>query len=382
MKLRFLRFCLGSLLVSLALVAFAACGGDDDEASPTAAAPTSPTTSSASPTAAASPQPTSTPETRTVTDMAGRAVMVPWEVERVATSGSVPVLNSFLFAVGAGDRIVSGLPPFAQNPRWDFQNTFAPQLANSPQVDTADRTPDLEAFLSVEPDVTFTFDAAAAETLTRAGLAVVVLKWQEPEDVKKVMSLVGEVLGVEERAAAYVKYFDETLARVSAIASKVPDAEKPRVLYLNPQNYSQPHLIAEWWISQAGGISVTDDGRTAESLTFNVEQILDWDPDVILVPQLGDVQRVYNDALLADVKAVSAQRVYPLPIVAHTWGNRTSEQPLTVMWAAKTINPQAFAELDLHAELDKFFRDIFHHPLSAADIDNILDPTTEPPYGR
>lgn len=375
MKVRVFKFCLGSLLAGIALVALAACGGDDADPAPAAEA-------TASPAASVSPQPTAPPATRTVTDMAGRSVTVPWAVKRVATSGSVPVLNSFLFAVGAGDRIVSGLPPFAQNPRWDFQNTFAPQLAGSPQVDTADRTPNLEAFLSVEPDVTFTFDAAAAETLARAGLAVVVLKWQEPEDVKKVMSLVGEVLDVKERAAAYVKYFDETLARVASIAAKVPDAQKPRVLYLSPQNYSQPHLIAEWWITQAGGVSVTNDGRSAESLTFNVEQILKWDPDVILVPQLADVQRVYNDALLAGVKAVAARKVYPLPIVAHTWGNRTSEQPLTVLWAAKTINPDAFSGVDLRTELDRFYRDIFHHPLSAADIDNILDPTTEPPYGR
>lgn len=376
--MKFTRLRGRSVLALVGLVALLAACGDD--ASPTPAPPASAATQVSEPAATTPAATEATPETRTVTDMAGREVTLPWTVERVATSGSVPVLNSFLFAVGAGDRIVSGLPPFAQNPRWDFQNTFAPQLADSPQVDTGERTVDLEAFLELDPDVTFTFSAADAEILGNAGVATVVLRWQEPEDVKAVMTLVGEALGVEERATAYVEYFDETLARVEAIADTVPDDEKPRVLYFNPQNFSQPHLIAEWWITHAGGVSVTDDGRTAESLQFNVEQLLEWNPDVILVPQLGDVQRVYDEPLLADVAAVAAERVYPLPIVAHTWGNRTSEQPLTVLWTARTINPEAFAEIDLHAELAAFFADIFHHPLSDEEIDNILDPTTEPPY--
>ena len=52
--------------------------------------------------------------TRTVTDMAQREVTLPAQIRKVATIGSVPALNSLMFAMGAGDMLVNGLPePFS-----------------------------------------------------------------------------------------------------------------------------------------------------------------------------------------------------------------------------------------------------------------------------
>ncbi|AZO18072.1 MULTISPECIES: ABC transporter substrate-binding protein [unclassified Mesorhizobium] len=320
-------------------------------------------------------------EVRTITDMAGRRVVVPAEVERVATMGSVPPLNSLLFAVGASDRLVSGLPPrFGENPRWTFQKVFAPQLVDAPLIETQSREPDLEAIIALQPDVILTTYPAIADAMARVGVPAVVIEWQEPDDVKTAMDLIGGLLGKEKEAAAYVDYFDRTLARVSAISQSLAVTEKPRVLYFEPETISQPHLIAEWWIRQAGGVSVSDDGRSQEVLSFNIEQVLAWNPDIILVPQLKDVEKVIANPLLKDVRAVATRRVFPLPVVAHTWGNRTAEQPLTVLWAARTLNPEVFGEIDLEAEVKRFYATIFAHSLDDKTVAAILDPTTEPPY--
>ena len=81
--------------------------------------------------------------TRTVTDMAQRAVTLPVQVRKVATIGSVPVINSLLFAMGAGDMIVNGLPGlFARQQRWKYQTVFAPTMANKPQTAGARSRPE------------------------------------------------------------------------------------------------------------------------------------------------------------------------------------------------------------------------------------------------
>ena len=82
------------------------------------------------------------------------------------------------------------------------------------------------------------------------------------------------------------------------------------------------------------GVSVTQDGRTAESRTFALEQVLLWNPDILIVTAPEDVKRVYTDPTLRQLKAAQHQRVYVAPVGAHTWANRTAEQPLTVLWAA------------------------------------------------
>ena len=97
------------------------------------------------------------------------------------------------------------------------------------------------------------------------------------------MTLLGDVFDKPAVAERYRRYFDDTLARVTAKVRRLPTSSRPTVLYFHPETLTQPRLIAEWWIPAAGGISVTNDGRTAESRTFSLEQVILWDPDVLIV---------------------------------------------------------------------------------------------------
>jgi iron complex transport system substrate-binding protein len=180
------------------------------------------------------------------------------------------------------------------------------------------------------------------------------------------------VFGTPGRAAVYTAFFDATIARV---AEAVAGAPKPRVLYLQPDTLTQPRLIAEWWIPAAGGTSVTADGRRAESRTFTLEQVLVWDPDILLVTEPKAVAYVNRHPVLGRLRAVREGRVHVVPVGAHTWSNRTSEQPLTVLWAAATFHPERMGWMDLAAETHRFYREIFGHALSDAQVAEILSGT-------
>ena len=53
---------------------------------------------------------------RLVTDMAGRTVQLPEQINRVVTLGSLPVLNSFVFTMGEGRTLINGLADFGLSP--------------------------------------------------------------------------------------------------------------------------------------------------------------------------------------------------------------------------------------------------------------------------
>jgi iron complex transport system substrate-binding protein len=308
---------------------------------------------------------------RTVTDMAGRRVALPARIGRVVTLGSLPVLNSFVYAMGEGAAIVNGLADFAR-PHWKFQAVFAPQLPSMPAMQLPTREPNVEAILLARPDVVLTMHRESVELLAKRGLAVVFLAWRRPEEVKACMAVLGEVFANPARAAAYAAYFDRTIARV---AEAVAGAPRPRVLYFQPDTLTQPRLIAEWWIPAAGGASVTDDGRSTESRSFTLEQVVLWDPDILIVTDPRDVAFVQRHAVLARLRAARAGRVLVVPVGAHTWSNRTAEQPLTVLWAASVFHPQRMRGIDLAAETAAFYRDIFGHALSEAQVAEILSGT-------
>ena len=313
--------------------------------------------------------------TRIVTDMAGRAVSLPRRIDRVVTLGSLPVLNSFVFTMGEGRTIVNGLADFGSSPHWKYQAVFAPHLPRLPTMQQPNREPNLEAILLARPDVVLTMHRASVDLLKGTGIPTILLAWREPEDVKACMTLLGDVFRKPDVAARYRRYFDDTLARVGAALRTVPATARPTVLYFHPESLTQPRLIAEWWIPAAGGVSVTNDGRTAESRSFSLEQVVRWDPDLLIVTGPKDVTTVRTDATFKQLKAVRGGRVYVVPVGAHTWANRTAEQPLTVLWAAKTFHPERFAALDLPREVKAFYREFFGHDLTDAQIGEILGGT-------
>ncbi|MFV0405705.1 MAG: ABC transporter substrate-binding protein [Propioniciclava sp.] len=314
--------------------------------------------------------PTAAPTSRTITDMEGRQVEIPTTVKSVVTIGSVPVLNSFIYAVGRGDVVVNNLPQhFVDRQQWKYQYVFAPQIETGPQVEGSDG-PLTEELLDIDPDIILTMQPDSVEPLEDLGLTVVVLQWFDDTDVKNVIELLGDILGSPEGATAYTSYFDDSVARVNQ-AVKTAAADSPRTaIYMNPDGMSRPHLIAEWWISNAGGTSVTAD-QTEPRLKFNAEQLISWDPDVIFVSSAKNVDEVMDDPRFVGLTAVKNSEIYVVPIGAHLWGNRTSEQPLTVWFAASKLYPDAVPYETFTTEVGTFYADIFNAELTPDQVEEI-----------
>ncbi len=366
----------GVASVTPAVTALAATMSAPATGAPTAAstavpAPAAPMATTAPSVASAMPAASTGAGMRTVTDMAGRQVALPAQINKIATIGAVPVINSLVFAFGDGDKIVNGLPDFARKPQWKYQTIFDPRIANEPQLQDANNAPNIEEVLKAAPDVVLTLDRPTVDTLGQRGIPAIYLAWQT-DNLKQAMTILGQVLNKPAQADAYTKYFDTTLARVNNVIGTVPMESRPKVLYVNLKTLSQPQLIGEWWIRQAGGISVTDNGRMTESITFSAEQVLAWNPDIVIVSDPADVEGIKADPRFKTLKAVMSGKVYLAPIGAHLWANRTIEQPLGVLWAAKLFYPERFTDVDLTGETKSFYHTFFGFDLSDAQVAEIL----------
>ncbi len=310
---------------------------------------------------------------RDITDMTGRTVTVPDTIERVITIGSVPVINSFVFAVGKADTLAEGLPVRFNPKRWAWQFVFAPQLADGPELQDSNYAPDVEKILSVAPDVALSFEQSTADTLAAVGIPTVILRIQTPDDVKAGVRLVGDLLGNAQIGEDYARYFDATLARIAAKVDAIPPDQRPTVLYLNPANMTQPHRVAEWWLGAAGARSVTDDGHAEEVLSLTTETVVGANPDYIVLSDPAHIEVLAGDATLSQLDAVKNGRVLVAPMGAHTWGNRTVEQILTVLWAASAFHPDLFPHSDLVAEVKTFYATFFRTELSDSQVESILN---------
>lgn len=315
---------------------------------------------------------TQAPSTKTVVDMEGRTVEIPTKIESVATFGSVGVLNAFVECMGMGDLIASEMPDnFAKNDKWAMQYQFAPQMKGLPVLESADGI-DIEKVLELQPDICITMTKDTAQQLEENGLSVIVLTWDDTEDVKEAVTLMGEVFGVADRAVQYNSYFDEMVEKADRLTANLSDDERKKVIYGDVETLTNPHIISEWWITAAGGNSVTNDTHTKNSLEYTMEELLAWQPEVILSSNT-DIETIYADANLANIPAIQNKQVYVVPTVAHVWGNRTVEQPLTVLWTMNKLYPELYSVDEVSEDIKYFYRTFFDYEMSDSEVDSIIN---------
>lgn len=348
---------LTALLLVLALLA--GCGGQRE-------APTQPERQESS-----SQPEQQAPETITVTDMAGRTVTLPSPVSSIATFGSIGVINAFVELMGCGSLICNDMTAnFTKSDKWAMQYQFAPQMAGAPVLQNADGEIDMEKVLELAPDLCLVMSKDLIEPLESNGLNVVYFEWKRTDDVKTAVTLMGEALGKRDVAADYLSYFDAMTAEAAEKTANLTG--KKTVLYGSIDKLTQPHVIAEWWMDAAGGISVTADSWVENKCAYTQEDVLKWNPDVMITTEPGMKDTLSADSLYSDVTAVKEGAIYAIPTVAHVWGNRTVEQPLTVFWTMNKLYPDVETTEDLAEKISYFYSRFFQYELTEEEIGAII----------
>lgn len=361
-----------AIVLAFALLTGCAQSSPADTSSPsvTTAEPSASVPASAEPTAAA-------PIERTVTDMAGRTVTLPAEIKTIGTFGAIGVLNGFIETMGAGDKLCNeGSPSFIRASNWEkYQYKFTPQIKDMKPFQGADSELLLENILAVKPDLCLTMMKDIAESLEEQGLNVIYLEWRKTDDVKVCINLLGEILNAQDIAADYLKYFDDMVAEAERLVKGLKEEDRKTVAYGTISTFTQPHVIAEWWLAEAGAVSATADAFAAtggEKLTYTLEDLLKWNPDVILVMTAAEKDTILADAQLSEITAVKNGEIYIVPRVAHVWGNRTTEQPLTIMWAINKLYPELVTDEMLAEDIFYFYSHFFKYDFTEAEIKEII----------
>ena len=314
-------------------------------------------------------------DTVTVTDMAGREVTLPAQINSIATFGSIGVINAFVELMGYGDKICNDMTAsFTKSDKWAMQYQFAPQIKGAPVLQNADGEIQMEEVLALNPDLCLVMSKDLIEPLESNGLNVVYFEWKKTDDVKEAVTLMGEALGQQEVAADYLAYFDSMVEEAGEKTKDLTDDTKKTVLYGNIDKLTQPHVIAEWWIKTAGGISVTENAWDSEgkNCTYTQEDLLKWNPDVFLTTDKKMKETLTSESLYSDIPAVKDDAIYCIPTVAHVWGNRTVEQPLTVFWTMHKLYPELETKEDLAEKISYFYSHFFKCELSDEQIDTII----------
>lgn len=282
--------------------------------------PTAEPTPTAAPTDEVVAEPTSAPEVTILTDMVGRQVELPAQVETVVSLASSN--TEILYAIGAGDMLIGR----------DSYSDYPEEVADVAVVGDFNG-PNIEAIAEAQPDVVLASSLLedVINQLTDLGITVFCTEASDYEGIYTSIKLIGTICGKTEEASALCAQMRETIDAVHAAAAT---ENQPTVYYvMSFGEYGEwsggPGSFINTAIELAGGIPVTKDmGETW--VNPSIEQVIELDPDIILLSSLYTIEDLSAANGYADMRAVQEGNVYLVnPDLVELPGPRIAEAVTT-----------------------------------------------------
>lgn len=328
-----------------------------------------------------------TAETREITDMSGRKVTVPAaeNIESVFSAG--PVAAIFLYMV-APDKLLG----------WNYElndvekSIILDKYQDLPNFGMGDAV-NYEAVIAANPTIAINSgkinDAmvsdcdALSESL---GIPVVAVD-NELNNSAEAFRFMGELLGVEDHAEELAQYAEQVFTDINAL-SDIPEEKKVSVYFGNGEDSLEtaPRGSQHAQILDAiNAVNVADlelgDGSRVQ---ISAEQLLAWDPDVIVVngePKADKsgssaAEDILSNPDYASLKAVQDQKVYGTPNAPFSWVDRPAgpNRLIGMRWFSALIYPE-YIKCDINEEIHKFFDLFYHVDLSDEQLENVLKGT-------
>lgn len=332
-------------------------------------------------------------ETRTIIDHAGNEVTLPAQLDRVVISGILPLPSVFCQFRGTAEEIVGMHPSSMAAAENSYLINVFPEILEADTSFVVNGAVNIEELMKLEPDVVF-YSATNVEEyelykkagIPAVGFSTTIADYDCVETYAKWIEQFGEIYGQKEEADAIIAEGRQVAEEISAITSTIPEDEKPSVLILF--NYANGTMttagsgfFSEYWLDTAGAVNAAAEiNRSGE---INMEQVYEWDPDIILITNFSPylAEDILNNTIeghdWSNVTAVKEGQVYKFPLGMYRWFPPASDTPLVLMWLAKTLQPEYFEDLDMDAEIKEFYQTHYNVELTDEDIQKIYNPARE-----
>lgn len=218
------------------------------------------------------------------------------------------------------------------------------------------------------------------EQLEALGMDVVVTPGQLLADMAECFREMGRQFNRVERGEALARYAEDRLARVEAATRDLPPGSFVRI-YTALGTDGLATICRESERSEvlnaAGAVNVHECIAGAKEAFLNItfEQLMLYDPDVILVYHPDLMRRIPDDAKWQRLTAVREGRYYYIPRGPFSWLERPASymRLIGVQWLANKLHPDRYP-LDIRAESKVFMKLFFNLDLTEQQVDNLFLP--------
>lgn len=324
-------------------------------------------------------------ETIMFVDSAERKVQLPKEITRVAPSGAVATL---ILSTLCPDYMVcvSGTPSSGQ------LKYLPPELFELPttgQLYGSKSTINLESLIEAAPQVIIdlgdrkkgiasNMDALQAQT----GIATIFLE-ADLNHIAEAYRSLGELLGLQEKAEEIASFLDETMTMAAENSAKIAEEDKKTVMHttgstgFNANAFGSMQAQVIEIVGAKNAVVVDNVSSKDGGNPINIEQIYNFNPDVILFANGSIYGSVSEMKAWADLTAVKNGDYYEIPALPYNWmANPPSlNMILGVWWLGNLLYPEIY-DYDMAEVAQDIYRLFWGYELTIEEAQAMLANST------
>jgi iron complex transport system substrate-binding protein len=308
-----------------------------------------------------------------IRDASGRSITVPADVKRVFPAGPPAAILLYTLA----PELLLGWPRANRPEEREF---LLADVGGRPEVGRLTgrgNTANLESVLALKPDLILDIGSTSATYVSLAerveqqtGIPYALLDGRFT-GTAETYRLLGELIGHPDAAAALARYAEETLRQVR---ERTAGADRARVYYARGPRGLETGLGGSINVETIELLAANVAGGTKGGLAnVSLEQVLVWNPDVIITIDQDFFAAIHSDPAWSSVAAVRAGRVHLSPKLPFGWVDfpPSVNRLIGLWWLGKVLYPALFPE-DLHALTRDFYGQFYHVTPTDAQIERVL----------
>jgi iron complex transport system substrate-binding protein len=268
-----------------------------------------------------------------------------------------------------------------------------PYLGTIPNNGEIDR----EALLTEDIDIMFSISGVAltrqniseAESLqAQTGIPCVLVDGSFTK-IPGAFRFLGDILGREERAEELAAYCEKSYEAVRSVVATIPEDERITVYYaegpegLQTEPETSQHMLG---FLEAGALDAAkcDETYGGGMTDVSLEQVLEWDPEVIIAwdtnTRGGAYADILEDPAWQEIEAVRNRRVYAMPNEPWAWCDRPPgvNRIIGIHWVANLLYPDIY-DVDMKEVVREFFKVMYGKDLDDETILELLGASYPPP---
>ncbi|MFQ3547550.1 MAG: ABC transporter substrate-binding protein [Termitinemataceae bacterium] len=321
--------------------------------------------------------------TRFFIDSAGRTVQVPQEIRRLAPAGAIAQLFLYTIVpdrfVGWSSALTTELLPYVpQNQQ---------KLPVFGQFYGSGSTLNMEALMAARPDIIIDIGEQKKsiakdmdEIQRKTGTPTIFIAATALDSYAKTYRDLGQLLGVEQEAEHRARFIEDTLNFFKHLRSTVEAHNRRLRVYYGEEVTGLGTLPAQTIHSQAidlaglENVALFSGAAVPSRPQVSPEQILLWDPDVIILSGVVDISRFVKDPVLSSLRAVRQGRVYQAPLEPYNWIARppSVNRLAGLYWLGLLAYPDLVSQKEFAERIKEMYRHFYHRELSEKELTRFI----------